>query len=61
MTVRAICEMAESTLTTLADMMTRKAGEISRTDSETARELTITATALRHMAKQIPTIGGGRQ
>ncbi|MBQ8109759.1 MAG: hypothetical protein IJ124_06365 [Clostridia bacterium] len=61
MTVRAICEMAERSLNTLADMMANKAREIFRTDSETARELTITATALRHMAKQIPTIGGGRQ
>jgi len=58
MTVKAICEMAESTLTTLADMMTRKAGEISRTDSETARDLMRMATALKHMAGQVPTIGG---
>lgn len=60
MTVRAICEMAESSLNTLADMMATKAREIFRTDSETAKEMTITATALRDMAKQMPTIGGGQ-
>ena len=60
MTVRSICEMAESSLNTLADMMDTKAREIFRTDSETARQLTITATDLRHMAAQMPTIGGGQ-
>ncbi len=57
MTVKSIKELASSSLTTIADMMNRKAGEIARTDGETARQLSVTATALRDMVWQVESIG----
>lgn len=60
MTVKSICEMGTGALKTLADMMNDKATEISRKDTEKARELIITATSLRQMAKAIGNIGGDR-
>ena len=60
MTVKNICEMAAGSLNTLADMMIEKARKISRTDSETARQLIIKATALRNQANEITKIGGGK-
>lgn len=61
MTVRNICEMAAGSLNTLADMMIEKAGKIARTDSETARQLIINATALQKQANEITKIGGGQR
>ena len=53
MTVKSIKELANSSLTTIADMMNRKARDIARTDGETARQLIDTAAALRGMATDI--------
>ena len=57
MIITAIVELATSSLGTVADLMHKKAGEIARTDADTARELTVAAMAMQRLSREIETIG----